>query len=223
MRVHIYRDENPLNPRDFDNLGTMVCWHKKYKLGDEQPDCDPYSYFIEVLGLEDMEDTVRVRHEQSHAPDPSTADFYKYKTYLKEQEVYMEEWLDKKIETYRMVRFPIYMYDHSGVTISTSPFSCVWDSGQLGYIYCTKETMKEVFDVQVLFKNKIKKAEEILKNEVEEYDKYLTGDVYGFVIKDGEEEVDSCWGFFGHNWDTNGIKEHIPEELQSESLWEYHL
>lgn len=30
------------------------------------------------------------------------------------------------------------------------------------------------------------------------------------------EETDSCWGFFGDDWKTNGISEHIPEELMPE-------
>ena len=32
------------------------------------------------------------------------------------------------------VALPVYLYDHSGVTISTSPFSCPWDSGFFGII-----------------------------------------------------------------------------------------
>lgn len=42
---------------------------------------------------------------------------------------------------------------------------------------------------------------EYLKGEVETYDQYLTGDVYGykvFKVENGEEEeLDSCWGFYG--------------------------
>lgn len=26
-RVKIESDDNPTSPRDWDNLGTMVCWH----------------------------------------------------------------------------------------------------------------------------------------------------------------------------------------------------
>jgi len=34
--IKIYPDGNPENPRELDNLGTMVYWHPKYNLGDEQ-------------------------------------------------------------------------------------------------------------------------------------------------------------------------------------------
>lgn len=30
------KDDCPQNPREWDNLGTMVCSHKLYYLGDEQ-------------------------------------------------------------------------------------------------------------------------------------------------------------------------------------------
>ena len=33
----IYQDENPESPREWDNLGIMLCGHKRYELGDEQP------------------------------------------------------------------------------------------------------------------------------------------------------------------------------------------
>ena len=28
-----------------------------------------------------------------------------------------------------VIALPLYLYDHSGITIRTSPFSCPWDSG----------------------------------------------------------------------------------------------
>ena len=41
MKLRIERDEYPESPRDLDNAGTMVCWHRRYNLGDEQPSEDP--------------------------------------------------------------------------------------------------------------------------------------------------------------------------------------
>jgi len=29
---------------------------------------------------------------------------------------------------------PVYMYDHSGISLSSSPFECKWDSGKIGFI-----------------------------------------------------------------------------------------
>ena len=42
-----------------------------------------------------------------------------------------------------LLKLPIYLYDHSGITINTSGFSCPWDSGMVGMIYMTKQTAIE--------------------------------------------------------------------------------
>jgi hypothetical protein len=84
---------------------------------------------------------------------------------------------------------PIYMYDHGGVTISTNPFSCGWDSGQVGYIYMSKEKAREEAYTDPLA---------ILENEVTTMDSYLRGEVFGYVVYDAEgQELDSCWGYLG--------------------------
>jgi hypothetical protein len=111
---------------------------------------------------------------------------------------------------------PLYMYDHSGITISTTPFSCRWDSGQIGFIYTTKEKIK-LMDTP---KNRIEKC---LIGEVRVYDEYLRGEVYGFVLEERKHcdtcghtewtEIDSCWGFYG-DFETSGILENAPEEFK---------
>lgn len=40
----MYDDSGDHNPREWDNLGTMVCWHGRYNLGDEQPTISPSEY-----------------------------------------------------------------------------------------------------------------------------------------------------------------------------------
>lgn len=94
-----------------------------------------------------------------------------------------------------VVSLPVYMYDHSGITIKTGPFSCPWDSGQLGHIYMTKADYRENWGKRF---NR-KKALACLEGEVKEYDDFLTGNVWGYKVTDTETEevVDSCWGFIG--------------------------
>jgi len=41
------------------------------------------------------------------------------------------------------VVLPLYLYDHSGITISTTPFSCPWDSGRVGFAVVSKEKIRE--------------------------------------------------------------------------------
>lgn len=100
------------------------------------------------------------------------------------------------------VILPLYLYDHSGITISTSDFADRWDSGQVGYIYTTKKKLKENWKKLPTKKE----ATELLKNEVKTYDDYLTGNCFGFIEyevdkcdldHEHKENVNSCWGFLG--------------------------
>lgn len=35
FKIKFFQDENPADPRDWDNIGKMVCFHKRYDLGDK--------------------------------------------------------------------------------------------------------------------------------------------------------------------------------------------
>jgi hypothetical protein len=154
--LEILVDNHPENPRNWDNMGTMVCFHRRYDLGDEHNyDHNDYS------GWGEMEGAI-IKNEKT------------------------------------AVILPLYLYDHSGITISTSPFSCQWDSGQIGFIFISKEKLKKEYGVKRVTNDLIKKAEKCLLGEVETYDQYLTGEVYGYRVIDEEgNEVDSCWGYYG--------------------------
>ena len=83
--------------------------------------------------------------------------------------------------------FPLYAYIHSGVSLSLGEFSCPWDSGQVGWVYVAKEEWR-------LQKSARKAAEGL----VESWNSYLSGEVYGYIIRDDEGiDLDSCWGFLG--------------------------
>ena len=112
-------------------------------------------------------------------------------------------WLIRKGE---LIGLPVYGYVHSGATISTTPFSCSWDSGRSGWVYCTadKAKAKAEFAGQAHWR---KAALKCLQGEVETFAQFLAGEVYGYVVErtrvnaDGdtlvEETLDSCWGFYG--------------------------
>lgn len=134
---------------------------------------------------------------------------------------------------------PLWLYDHGGITMScgarTGQYADNWDSGQVGWIIVLKQTiMNECMGEYVLdeagerikLENgqyKIKpltednwktRAVEIMKNDVERYDQYLTGDVYGYTLyksngEDDWEEDESCWGFFGSDVLENGIADEV--------------
>lgn len=176
FKLEIEQDSSPESPRTWDNLGTMVCFHKRYDLGDKTDyRSEDYDSWGELKqGIIDNEG-----------------------------EVFM---------------LPLYLYDHSGITMSTRPFNCNWDSGQVGYIFVSKNKVKKegIDETKVL---------DYLKGEVETYDQYLTGDVWGYRIYEietcslGHEHktlVDSCWGFFGEEYaeqEGKSLLEHYEKDL----------
>lgn len=96
-----------------------------------------------------------------------------------------------------VVLLPIFMLDHSGLTLSTTPFSCPWDSGQVGWIYATREAIKEAYGVQRITAAVREQVIATLIAEVTEYDAYVRGEAYGYEVVDAlGEVVDSCWGYF---------------------------
>ena len=97
-------------------------------------------------------------------------------------------------------RFEPFLYDHSGLSISSGPFSCRWDSGWFGIVAGSVEQVKKEYGWKVLTQSRRKKIEEYLQNEIDTYNEYLHGEVYGFQVTpedDDTEILDSCWGFFG--------------------------
>ena len=170
-KIEIFASPDGSNPRQYDNLAKMVCFHERYILGDEHNySSGDYSSFEEMK-----------------------------KDIIKRDGAVIVE--------------PLYMYEHGGITISTTPFSCPWDSGQLGFVIVTKDGIKNNFGVKRVTKKLIEKSKEILQSEVEEYKMYLEGDVYGFRCYDKDGNItDSCTGFFGTDFEKNGMLCHISDE-----------
>ncbi len=107
----------------------------------------------------------------------------------------------------------LFLYDHSGLSISSGPFLCRWDSRWFGIVAVSVEQVKKEYGWKVLTQSRRKKIEEYLQNEIDTYNEYLHGEVYGFQVTpedDDTEILDSCWGFFG----DKGINQ-IKSECQA--------
>lgn len=128
-----------------------------------------------------------------------------------------------------IIALPLYLYDHSGITMNCCGFSDQWDSGQVGWIYTDKNTVLETgADIKGNWK---KTAYEWMKGEVKEYDMYLQNEVYGIITEEyngeGDPEDDnnwtdkeSCWGFYSGKWGDDLIEEIANEYGISEQLFE---
>jgi hypothetical protein len=217
-RLKIEQDNDPSSPRDeWDNLGTMVCWHNRYTLGDEQPKENPGEYRLTIAEEYRPELEERLDRECEKLRD-AIGSPYGSREWLqahKEVDNYAEARVDRVLSQH-IIELPLYLYDHGGITMRTGTFGCPWDSGQVGFIYVRVADVKAEYGWKTLTKARRKKIEEYLTAEVRTYDDYLTGQVYGYTVErldnaTGEwDEVDSCWGFFGYDPVESGLCDTIP-------------
>jgi len=106
-----------------------------------------------------------------------------------------------------VISLPLYLYDHSGITISTKPYSCPWDSGQVGIIMVSHDEIKKEFSRTRLSTDLIKQVKRTLAFEVKEYDLFIQGQIYYFKVFDTKgNEVESCYNFFGEKGCTEEAK-----------------
>lgn len=200
--IGIHYDEDASSPREDDNLGTIVHWHRRYDFGENIREQGPEEF---LRGL--ARSTVSVNYTES---------------------LFEKRW--EEILAKHFTVLPVCLLDHSGLHIwvgNGSHWSDPggWDSGQVGFIYCSLETARanwlltegghphaswdfkipDWYDDQgnyvdpKILKRKVtlrKATERGLEAEIKEYDQYLRGEVYGYVIK-GHGEEESCWGFIG--------------------------
>ena len=189
-------DDILISPREVDeHFGTMVCFHPRYALGDHHNYMDKDDFLREMYldtvghdeaGMKRYERMVNIVSSRfRHGP--------------KTEERAIDEAMQKVIsEKYLML--PLYLYDHSGLAMSTESFSgraphAEWDSGQVGWIYVSKEDALKEFDADKMTGAIRQKADALMRSEVAAYDSYLHGECYGFELYKNGELSDSCWGF----------------------------
>lgn len=142
-RIHIkYDNDGGDSPRDWDNLGTIVDWHRRITIGDKKIDGD---------------------------------------------------WTISKRDN---IVLPVYIYQHGGVTINTTGFSCQWDSSQVGWIYVSKKDAVANYGRVRCTKSIVEKAKAHLVGEIKALDDFFTGNVYGYVIEFPDGKDDSLWGYY---------------------------
>jgi len=164
-KIEIRQDEYAESPREWDNLGKMICFHGSYDLGD--------------------------KHELS------SSDFNSWGE--------LEEFIYKEYNP--LIVLPLYLYDHSGITMNTAGFHCPWDSGQVGFIYVPKENVRKEWNVKRISPELKEKVKKLLISEVKNYDSYISGDVYWYsIIDENGNTLDTLSGFFGDN-ENSGLLE----------------
>ena len=227
-RLRIEYDDMPVNPRtDYDNFGKMVCWHSRYDLGDKHGFSEPSEFLkqrvSDTLSADEVIDFVKKdgcdsvkleydRHSREWVLRDYDALFDKWFTEytfspktLNGSDMVKECILDllpadalKELADKKNVILPLYLYDHSGLSISCShsyPYNDRWDARQVGWIYAGHDEIKKEYGN--INEKTVEQAKRLLISEINTYDDYLRGECYGYVIEKDGVEVDSCWGFLG--------------------------
>ncbi len=110
----------------------------------------------------------------------------------------------QKVISEKYLMLPLYLYDHSGLAMSTGKFlraspSCRMDSGQVGWIYVSKEDALKEFDADKMTGAIRQKADAMMRIEVAAI-RFLSAWRMLWVlsfIKTGSCQ-DSCWGFMSN-------------------------
>lgn len=123
-------------------------------------------------------------------------------------------------ETGEIAILPISMYEHSGITLwlgSTDGHpDARWDCSSIGFVYVEKSTAEKegMLNPGEKYDNDWKKwAYDMMEGEMETYDQFCRGEVYGYMIEDenGEEASDEllcgCWGYYGDQGKKDMIEE----------------
>ena len=106
----------------------------------------------------------------------------------------------------------LYLYDHSGITVSTHPFSCTWDSGQIGWVGMEAEKLA----ARGLGADDEEAIGTIVEEEIATWNAYLQGRVYAFsrtrivTCERGHEhetELERGHGFYGDDHVRSGLVE----------------
>jgi hypothetical protein len=195
--LKLCQDESPLDPRkDWDPFGKMVIWMKGYNLGDEDPEG--------LSAIEDyLDDIAREANEKLYRraqkiAERMTEDDDEEGAVNLLRRIYAT-WLPKYA-----VALPLRVHDYGsgGIKIDDWPECYEYEEKQDGWLYATKKDILYNWGGKRLTKELRAKAINLLKGEIETYEQYLNGDVWGYVIEDedGEEVGDSCRGMFGQEY-----------------------
>lgn len=168
-----------------DNISVEICYDQ---FEDSPRSWDNLTKFVMFHKRYDLPNELGIRHEDYNSWD---------------------EMRDELELEYKWV-FPVYMYDHGGTAFSLTKFSCPWDSGRVGFI-CVSE--KDIWENFSLGTDWDAKAYEIAEAELRTYGHYANGEIYGVRVFEDTEEIDSCYGYYGHDHRESGLFDELDAYL----------
>lgn len=148
--------------------------------------------------------------------DLKSSDLYVYKwndeeEYEEEIKVCLVDYAKQVLKAVAYIPLEYVSYSCSDVRIR----ECSEESAE-GILYVTEDNLKEEYGDAS--EESISKAIKYMEVEIETFNQYLEGEVFGCVITDevsGEDHMDSCWGFYGMDNKESGLLEYAKEMVDS--------
>lgn len=99
--------------------------------------------------------------------------------------------LDELPDADDVISLPVFMYDHSGITINTTGFSCQWDSGQVGIVYIRKDdALAQGYNLDD--EASVEAVKDDLRAHVQMWDDYITGNIWGWTLYEVDTDDAFC-------------------------------
>ena len=155
FRLVIEEELFPEDPRSWDNIGTMLCCHRDYRLGD----CN--------TNRETEEQLAKICRKYGKSDEEI-------------DEMTFAEEIQFILNQEDVCGFPLWLYDHSGISMSTTRQSA-WDSSFVGLIFVEKDSYLAQMGLKEDIYWKVR-AEKTLESEIEIYSDFLEGNVYQWTL-----------------------------------------
>ena len=212
VEIHYDDDGQHANPRECDNLGIMVNWHDCYNLGD-------------VQGRKEYGDGEAFLRHLANEYAPPRRD-YENAEMEKVWNVVHKHYLILPLGLYDHSGISIFVGGRGDVagdgagwdTSNIGYIYCSLDAARNNWLLPKRAGWKTKIKTKKFIPAKIgpigetiteghygpeyfltvrEYAEQVMRSEVECYDDFLTGQVYGYVVEPESGDEESCWGFLG--------------------------
>ena len=156
---------DPPHPRrDEDHITTITAWHPSLSLSDKRHHAtSPRDFLIDIAW----------ETHDANQTKPLPGDRATYRQLSR----YVQD-------NYRGVLRELHMHLHSSMLLSTTPFGIEPDSGQVGFVHITRESMDQHRLDKAL-------ATRAIESEIRHLQDYINGSVYSLDVERDGETVDS--------------------------------
>lgn len=117
----------------------------------------------------------------------------------------LSEYLQTQADAVVVVPYKLYDYRSKGTSLEEVDDSQVTPDGAF---YLTEEDLKREFGNAADAKER---AYECILANMKIQNMYYNGDVFGYAVMKGDDVLDSVWGFYGRDFEENGLLEYARD------------